>query len=101
MADLGCQLPLPLGSDLGGGVDLLLGVGGLRRLAQLLGDAGQRGLLAYEQGRLKFLPQQEVVFGLLHLRRKVSRYYNHQQSPSYFLLRKPIDLSNSDSEEMF
>lgn len=68
MADLGSELPLPLSSDLRAGADLLVGGGGLRRLTQLLGDAGQQGLLAHEQGRLKFLPQQEVMFGLLHLR---------------------------------
>lgn len=68
MADLGSELPLPLSGDFRAGADLLVDLWGLRRLTQLLSDAGQQGLLAHEQGRLQFLPQQEVMFGLLHLR---------------------------------
>lgn len=75
VADLGSELPLPISGDLGAGADLLVGLGGLRRLTQLLGDTGQQGLLAREQGRLQFFPQQEVMFGLLHLRGNISCLY--------------------------
>ena len=68
MADLGSELPLPLSGDFCTVADLLVDLGGLWRLVHLLRDAGQQGLLAHEQGRLQFLPQQEVMFGLLHLR---------------------------------
>lgn len=56
--DFGGKFPLPLSGDLTGGVDLLLAISGLRGLAQLLSDAGQRGLLAHQQSGLQLLPQQ-------------------------------------------
>lgn len=68
MADLGSKLPLPVSGDFRVGADTLVDLGRLRRLTQLLSDTGQQGLLAHEQSRLQFLPQQKVMFGLLHLR---------------------------------
>lgn len=71
--DLGGKFPLPLSGDLRGGVDLLLAIGGLRRLVQLLSDTGQRRLLAHQQSGLQLLPQQEIMFCLFHLRQKVRK----------------------------
>lgn len=83
MADLGSELPLPLCSEFRAG--LLVGVGRLRRLTQLLGDTGQQGLLAREQGGLKFLPQQEVMFGLLHLGEQRRKHQHHLQKKRLLL----------------
>lgn len=69
MADLGGEVPLPLGGEFSAGADLWVDLqGGRSRLAQLLGDTGLQGLLTHEQGGLQFLSQQEVMFCLLHLR---------------------------------
>lgn len=70
MADLCSELSLSLSGDFRAGADLLLDLGGLVRLAELLGDAGLQRLLAHKHGRLQLLPQEQVMFGLLHLRDK-------------------------------
>lgn len=56
MADLSSELPLPLSDYFWAGADLVVDLGGLRRLTQFLSDAGLQGILAHEQGRLQFLP---------------------------------------------
>lgn len=79
MADLDSELPLPLSGDFRAGADFLVDLEGLRRLTELLSDTGQQGLLAHEQGRLQLLPQQEVMFGLLHLTEQGEKNHNHSQ----------------------
>lgn len=48
MADLSSELPLPLSGDFRAGADLWVDLRGLRRVTQLLGQAGLQGLLAHE-----------------------------------------------------
>lgn len=48
MADLSSELPLPLSGDFVA-ADLGVHLSGLRRLIQLIGDTGLKGLLAHEQ----------------------------------------------------
>lgn len=90
MADLGSELPLPLSGDFGAGADLLVDLGGLRRLTQLLCDTGQQGLMAHEQSRLQFLPQQEVMFGLLHLSERGKKHHNHASLAVSFIIAKSV-----------
>lgn len=98
MADLCSELPLPLSGDFCTVADLLVDLGGLWRLGHLLRDAGQQGLLAHEQGRLQFLPQQEVVFGLLHLRGQGKKVTIIENRYGLLLLEKTILLYYSQKQ---
>lgn len=103
MADLGSELPLPVSGDFRAGADLLVNVGGLRRLTQVLSDTGLQGLLAHEQGRLQFLFQQQVMFGLLHLRKEgeISQSLTTESVPHLNLRESCLQATFGNSRGLF
>lgn len=76
-ADLGSELPLPVGGHLRAEGGPRVCLGHCSGLTGVLGDEGLKGLLARQQGGLQFLPQQEEMFGFLHLSRRKHQSHLH------------------------